>query len=282
MAEAASRTERLKWWVEVLTPTGLLLGLLYYFGYVTTDAWFRYFGLELSQVGLPQHDIVLQSIAALYLPVGALIVLGAAVYVARRGINAALSRGWHPQFMRVAGALAVAAGALLVVRALLGVFIPDIARHEPIALSPMSLCAGVLLVAAGVDVIRRTSTKQVAAQPQWATLLVAALVVLGLFWATNSVAGAYGAGRALDFARTLHSRPAVVVDTKERLFLVRGTVEETALASEGDATYRYRYRNLRLLAASGDKLYLAPADWRRGAGTIVVLDGGEVRLQFLR
>ena len=54
----------------MLAPTGILVGLLYYFGYVTTDAWFRYFGLELSQVRLPQQAIVLQSIAALYLPVG--------------------------------------------------------------------------------------------------------------------------------------------------------------------------------------------------------------------
>ncbi len=114
------------------------------------------------------------------------------------------------------------------------------------------------------------------------TLVVGALVVLGLFWATNSVASAYGRGRAMDFARTLPDRPAVVLDTKERLFLVNGGVEETALPTDGDATYRYRYRNLRLIAASEDRLYVAPADWRRGAGTVVVLSSDDVRLQFLR
>ena len=282
MSDPESGTDRLKWWIDVLAPTGILVGLLYYFGYVTTDAWFRYFGLELSQVRLSQQAIVLQSIAALYLPVGALLILGSGVYLTRRTIDALLNRGWRPKVMRNLGVAALVVGVLLLVRALIGIFVPDVARTEPIALSPLSLCAGVLLFAAGLDVVRRTAQPTEARRRPRATLVVGALVVLGLFWATNSVASAYGRGRAMDFARTLSDRPAVVLDTKERLFLVNGGVEETALPTDGDATYRYRYRNLRLIAASEDRLYVAPADWRRGAGTVVVLSSDDVRLQFLR
>ena len=282
MNEAQPGTNRLKWLAEVLTPTGIVVGLLYYFGYVTTNAWFRYFGLELSQVQLPQQSIVLQSIAALYLPVGALLVLGLGVYVARRTIDALLNRGWRPRVMGKAGAVAVLVGAALLVRALVGVFVPEVARTEPIAMSPLSLCAGVLLVAGGVKVLRWIRIGTAPDRPLWSTLVVGALVVLGLFWATNSVAGAYGRGRAVDFARTLPDRPAVVLDTRERLFLVSGDVEESALSTEADAAYRYRYRQLRLLAASEGRLYLVPATWRRGAGTVVVLPDDGVRLQFLR
>ena len=283
MSDPQPGTDRLKWLAEILTPTGIVVGLLYYFGYVTTDAWFRYFGLELSQVQLPQQTIVLQSIAALYLPVAALLALGLGLYVARRTIDALLDGGWRPKVMRKAGAAAVLAGAALLVRALIGVFVPEVARTEPIAMSPLSLCAGVLLLAGGVNVLRRTKRKGAApGRPLWSTLVVGALVVLGLFWATNSVAGAYGRGRAMDFARTLPDRPAVVLDTRERLFLVNGDVEESALTTEADAAYRYRYRKLRLLAASEGRLYLVPATWRRGAGTVVVLPDDGVRLQFLR
>lgn len=283
MSDAPPATERLRWLAEVLTPTGVVVGLLYYFGYVTTDAWFRYFGLDLSQVGLPQQAIVLQSLAALYVPTFALLVLGLGLYLARRAAVALLDRGWRPTLMRRAGVAAVLLGAALLVRALIGVFVPEVARTEPIATSPLSLCGGVLLIAGGVSVVRRTRTADdVPRRPVWSTLMVGALVVLGLFWATNSVAGAYGRGRAASFAGTLADRPAVVVDTSERLFLVQGDVEESALPTEADAAYRYRYRNLRLLAASEGRLYLVPATWRRGAGTVVVLPDDGVRLQFLR
>lgn len=44
-ADAEPEADRLRWMVEILAPTGIFVGLLYYFGYVTTAAWFRYFGL---------------------------------------------------------------------------------------------------------------------------------------------------------------------------------------------------------------------------------------------
>jgi hypothetical protein len=280
-ADAEPGRDRLKWLVEILTPTGIFVGLLYYFGYVTTAAWFRYFGLELSQVDLSQQAVVLQSVAALYLPVGALVVLGLGLLLVRRAEIALLASGWRPVLVRRLGAATVLVGAVLLVRAVLGVVVPDISRTETLAASPLALCAGVLLVIGGLDAVRGAGRGAPAvARPLPVRAAVAVLVVMGLFWATNSVAAAYGRGRAADFARTLPSRPAVVVDVPERLFLVRGAVEETKLAEDA-STYRYRYRNLRLLAASRGRLYLATADWRVGDGTVVVLPEDGVRLQFL-
>ncbi|TGN64363.1 hypothetical protein EXE59_10640 [Nocardioides eburneiflavus] len=281
-ADAEAETDRLKWLVEILAPTGVFVGLLYYFGYVTTAAWFRYFGLELGQVDLAQQAVVLQSIAALYLPVGALVVLGLGLLLVRRAEIAVLASGWRPVLVRRVGAAAILVGAVLLVRAVLGVVVPDISRTEILAASPLALCAGVLLVVGGLDAVRsagRGAPVGTRSLPVRAAIVV--LVVMGLFWATNSVAAAYGRGRAADFARTLPSRPAVVVDVPERLFLVRGAVEETKLADDA-LTYRYRYRNLRLLAASRGRLYFATADWRVGDGTVVVLPEDRVRLQFLR
>ena len=288
MSEAASPApDRLRWLAEILTPTGILVGLLYYFGYVTTDAWFRYFGLDLAHVRLPQQAIVLQSIAALYVPLGALLVLALAVYGVRRMVNTLLERGWRPAVMRRVGPAAILLGGMLILRAVAGILFPDIARREWVATSPLSLCAGVLLVAGGVNLARRTSAAsgsatRPASRSGWVSVGVASLVVLGLFWATNSVAAAYGRGRAMTFAQTLPDRPAVVVDTKERLFLVTDQVQESALSTDPTHEYRYRYRQLRLLAASEGRIYLVPATWRRGSGTVVVLPDDGVRLQFLR
>lgn len=283
MGDPEPEASRLTWLVEVLTPTGILVGLLYYFGYVTTAAWFRYFGLELSHVELSQQAVVLQSIAALYLPLGALLVLGLGIYLARRGIDSLLSRGWRPTVMRRGGVVAVVVGGLLLLRALVGVFVPDVARTELLATSPLSLCFGVLIAAGGLDVMRRTRGPNAPPPtPFPVKALIAAVVVLGLFWATNSVAGAYGRGRAVDFARSLPDRAGVVVDTRERLFLVSGDVEETKLATDDESTYRYRYRNFRLLVVSQGRIYLAPADWRIGHGTVIVLPDDRVRLQFVR
>ena len=279
---AAQAGDRVKWWAEFLTPTGIVVGLLYYFGYVTTDAWFRYFGLDLGQVQLPQQALVLQSIGALYLPVGALLALGLGCYALRRGVDHLLDRGWRPRLVRRGAVVAGLAGAALLARALVGVLVPEVARTEPIATSPLALCGGVLLTRGSLDTWRRSRRGAAVDRPLWSTLVVGSLVVLGLFWATNSVAGAYGRGRALDFARSLPDRPAVVLDTRERLFLVTGDAAESALSTEADATYRYRYRGLRLLAAADGRLYLVPATWRRGAGTVVVLPAEDVRLQFLR
>jgi hypothetical protein len=282
-ADAEPEADRLRWMVEILAPTGIFVGLLYYFGYVTTAAWFRYFGLELGHVDLSQQAVVLQSIAALYVPVGALVVLGLGLFLARRAQIALLASGWRPVLVSRVGAAMVLLGETLIFRAVLGVVVPDISRTETLAASPLALCAGVLLVIGGLDAIRGAGKgAQIVPRPLPVRAAVAALVVMGLFWATNSVAAAYGRGRAADFARTLPSRPAVVVDVPERLFLVRGAVEETRLAVEDASTYRYRYRNLRLLAASRGRIYLAPADWRVGDGAVVVLPEDGVRLQFLR
>lgn len=283
MADPDPEADRLTWLLEILTPTGILVGLLYYFGYVTTDAWFRYFGLELSHVELSQQAIVLQSIAALYLPVGALLVLALGVHLARRAIDSLVSQKWRPRMLRRGGIVAVAAGGVLLVRALVGLLIPDVARTERLATSPLSLCFGVIVLAGGIDVVRRT---RAGAAPPPTTFRVKAIisgvVVLGLFWATNSVAAAYGRGRAVEFAETLPDRAGVVVDTPERLFLVSGDVEETRLPPSGTTAYRYRYRNLRLLAVSQGRIYLAPSDWHVDDGTVIVLPGDRVRLQFVR
>ena len=57
-------------------------------------------------------------------------------------------------------------------------------------------------------------------------------------------------------ARELDRLPPVVLDTRERLFLPAGSVEETALPQEDESRFRYRYRGLRLLIQGDGRLFL--------------------------
>ena len=109
------------------------------------------------------------------------------------------------------------------------------------------------------------------------------LVVLSLFWLTNSFAGANGRGQAVIDAADLQSRPAVVLDTPERLYLDQPGVVERALpqADEQQLRYRYRYRGLRLLIAAGGRLFLVPDQWQDVSGVLVLPDDDQIRVRYV-
>jgi hypothetical protein len=91
--------------------------------------------------------------------------------------------------------------------------------------------------------------------------LVLVVVAVSLFWTTATVAQWSGRGLAMAQARSLDRLPSVIVDTKERLFLRSPGIEETALPAAPGQTFRYRYRNLRLLVHGNDRW--CPARGRR-------------------
>jgi len=60
-----------KWWSfgsQIVAPATLLTSLLFYFGYVSSRAQFRYFGLDVDTVGLSTQDYVMRSPQALLVP----------------------------------------------------------------------------------------------------------------------------------------------------------------------------------------------------------------------
>ena len=68
-----------KWWSfgsTIIAPATLLSTLLFYFGYVSSRAQFRYFGLDVDTVGLSTQDYVMRSPQALLVPLLALSLGG--------------------------------------------------------------------------------------------------------------------------------------------------------------------------------------------------------------
>jgi hypothetical protein len=58
-------------------------------------------------------------------------------------------------------------------------------------------------------------------------------------------------------------------------------IDESVLEFEEGQTFRYRYRQLRLLLVKGGEvMFLVPAQWSTSGTTLVVPMNDEVRVQF--
>jgi len=173
---------------------------------------------------------------------------------------------------------------------LAGVAIPQISRMEAIATTPTALALGLTGIAIGRSIFRRLNDSRsveltARRSERLGTALLIGFVLLMMFWSSSSVAAAYGRGRGVSLVAGLTSQPAVVLDTKERLWIAFDGVAESALSADGDGQeYRYRYRGFRLLVQSGDRMFLVSELWpgtNTPAATVMVrLDDG-VRVQFL-
>lgn len=278
---------------SVIAPTTVLTALLFYFGYVETTAEYRYFGITLGTLGLTTQDLVLRSVAALYVPLGALLVLLLAMTWVHHTVSRRLAAGRSMTALRRWGGVLLLLGGAGFARGVIGIVIPEIARTEPVALSPLSLALGTIAAAYGVNLRRRTAPGRgdlrATAWSRRATLaFTGGLVTLSLFWATNSFAAAYGRGRAVEVASRLQEdRPRVTLDTTERLFVISPDdslgVEEAELPREDGQRFRYRYTGLRLLVEAQGRMFLLPDRWDVDAGyTLVISVGDDVRFLVYR
>ncbi len=184
-----------------------------------------------------------------------------------------------------AGRAVLLLGVVRVVRAVAGVLDTGLAATEPIGSTPAALGAGPLAVAWGRHLTVAASGRAGAAQPgrvRLGWLLVTDIGVLSLFWVTNSVAGAYGTGQARQTAARLDQRPAVTLDTAERLYLRAPGVEELALPEAAEQKLHFRYAGLRLLVESDKTLFLIPLRWQEGVPVVVVERNDDIRMAFTR
>lgn len=271
----------------VVAPTTLVTALAYYFGWVLTNSRARYFGIDASALGYSTQDYLLRSADALFVPLGAVIVLALALV----SLHAAVTRVMDDERARrrlwVAAHAAIGAGGLLFAFGVVAVF-------EPVAFSPHYLFAsaspgiGIALVAYGVHVLERVRTARSQQSTPLADLttrraavtLVALLIVLSGFWTASKYADALGRGRAQSLAASLGAQPGVTVFSPRRLHIDAPGVTERRLTGP-DAAYRYRYAGLRMLVRSNGKYFLVPDGWRRGVSTAIVLaDGADYRFEF--
>jgi hypothetical protein len=273
---------------SVVAPTTLLTALMFYFGLLYAVAYYRYFGVNHTVLGLAVQDFLILSADAAVPPLtflaGATLL---AVAVLRLPVHRLSLRTRRILTRSLVPALTVAGAALVVMAAAEAYFGLPVFPAEFLEARGLSLSIGVLVIAyaahlrhaAGSRANRTRQTAEGLVVATWASLFV--LVAVGLFWAVGSYAIGAGTGNAQGFTAGLPCAPEVVVYSEKDIGL-DATGIRAEQSSVPDGAYRFRYPGLRLVPQPGDQYLLLPSDWARGGRPAVLLPRGDsVRLEFL-
>ncbi|MFE1645146.1 hypothetical protein ACFM35_06195 [Microbacterium sp. P01] len=268
-----------------VAPATLVAGLLFYFGYVSSRAYFSYFGIDVDLLRLSNQGFVMRSPGALLLPAIVVLSLSALLVLGHRVL-----RRWTSSSGERARSVAVvfgAVGAVLLFTGLVFAGMYGALRSWDASsfLTPLLLTAGAGFCAYAAAMSRSSRAER---GGLGVVVLFVLVVAAGAFWTTATVAQSWGLGEARSQAADLSSLPAVVLDTRERLapgnadITVQSLDEASAPvdAESGTQTYRYRYYGLRLLVEGGGRLYLVPDRWSADASTLVIPFDDSVRLRF--
>lgn len=265
---------------QILAPTTLITALMIYYGYVATYARFQYFGIALEAMDLTVQELILNGTETMWVPLTTvllLVLVSVGIHVAHLRL---IELGRWPRPVWAAGVAMMAGGLALLIRAVVGVVVPEVARAETAGVTPLCLSLGTLLIAYGGYVVMRTWSR-----PRWVSVLAVvttvSLVISGVVWTTNSFASAFGRGLGITISRNLTRYPEAVIDTTERLTLVVGPERMERLPAAKGEKFKYRYRGMRLLIEAGGRLFLVPEKWTSSSGTLVLPYSADVRVQFL-
>lgn len=263
----------------VVAPTALITALAFYFGWTLTNARSRYFGVDPSALDFSTRDYVLRSTDALYVPLGAIVLVALAAVGIHEYASPLLLRPVRPVLRPVPWVIA-AFGLLLLALGTASAFwsLPiDLYYLVP----PLAPGLGAALLGYGLFLASGRLAPL-------AITLLASLVVLSAFWATAKYADALGRGRAEQLGRSLARQPSVVVYSTVALGL-RPPVVVTRL-DKTKSQYPFRYEGLRLLVRSAGKYFLVPYTWRHAPGNsrqnpgdkvaIVLPDTDDFRFEF--
>lgn len=263
-----------RWYAIATTfvaPATFVTALLFYFGYVSSRAELAYFGVDVDALGLGTREYVMRSPQALLVPTLLVLALGAATAALLAGVRSGRLGARALRGLGVAGGVLAAAGLLLVLLyAVLGEWVGYA------LLTPLVIAAGAALLAL---------TGRVRGHAVSVVVLLVLVAAVSTFWATATLAQWTGRGVAEQTARHLDELPAVVLDTRERLYLRDRVTEEQVLAPPGarrapeEQSFRYRYYGLRLLVQAGDRMFLVPERWDPSNSTLV-FDLSEVRVKY--
>lgn len=271
----------------MLLPTPVLAALFLFFGYVSAQAFYEYFGVTLSALDLSSTSHALRAANSLPRNARGLVVLPLVLLgflLAHQLVLRALrrldrARAWKVA-LRVcqAGGLALLAGLVLLPRA----SVRD-------AFLPLLLAGGALLVEYGLWIGTRFADLPARVEPLVrgsAGLrrgLVAAFVVMAVLWLVTIRAYASGTAQAQLVESRLLFQPTVVVHSQVDLGLT-GPGIVVSDAGEGATGYRFSYRGLRPLVHANGHWFLLPVGWTvdGDAAVLMVPDsaGGGLRVDM--
>ncbi|MFG2500706.1 hypothetical protein ACGFSB_21125 [Streptomyces sp. NPDC048441] len=304
----------------VAAPASFVTALLYYFGWHHAYWFFYYFGVNATTLGLGTTDYLMRSLDALFVPMVTIAAIGLVAFWGHDLLRARLAAGYRPHMLSVIVPTMAVVGFLLALGGLWSVRARTFLTPH-LALAPLSLASGVILLAYALQLRRALaasetrpaspvapttadSTPESASgstgdtppapltppdrpplRPEWAAVAewgaVFVLVGLSLFWAANDYAAAVGRGRAAHFGATLAEQPTAVLYSERDLAIHEPGVRELR-CGDGKSAYGFRYEGLALVIQSADQYVLVPKSWTPSSGVALVLPRTDsVRLEFV-
>ncbi|WP_249998350.1 hypothetical protein [Actinoplanes sp. M2I2] len=257
----------------VLTSTTVVTAILFYFGWSRAYYFYDYFGVDTSLLGLTTTDYLQLSVDGLFVPLA--IAACAVLAVLWIGVRLPTGRLRASRFLTYA---VPAAGVLLLANGLSAI-VWQTPFNRRLAVAPLCLAAGAVLLVLAVRRTRTDASDGIAAL-DWAVVFV--LVGLALFWAANDYSAAVGRSRAEQLVGQLPTFPDATLYSAASLSFADPRVRETT-CEDPKATYGFRYDNLKLVLQSGGQYLLLPTGWSPRDGTAILLPRTDsTRFDFTR
>lgn len=274
------------------SPLALMTALLFYFGWVRSQAQAKAFGTDLSVFAMSTQELVLRSIDGLFVPAMVLLLialLGLRLHkVMMAGPRPAPRLAWLrlPRWMRAPRTvwirrLARLLGPSWIVILAVAVLLLVVATEVGRATLPLWISLAILCPAYASFLTRRAIGDQTrTSRPIIAVVVM--LLTLSLFLLTERFANLAGEARAQDIKDNISDRlPAAIVHSVHDLHITAPYVSETRIATGEAGSFQYRYEGLYLLQRSGGKYFLVSDGWDEGRGRLIpVPDNESIRLDF--
>jgi hypothetical protein len=268
--------------LAIAGPTGLLTGILYYFGYVSTKAYYAYFGVSLSALNLPTSSYLIDDADTFFKPAATLLIILVAVFAVHHLLVHVLKRAG----VRCSRWVALSLCAVAAVLAGIGLF--GLYGGSGGLWSAISLAAAGLVLEYSMWMAPRYA----ALPPRISALihtgvnlrrgLILALVVTATFWATTDLAYQQGIATASLVQLSLPLQSQAVVYSADDLHLPIPAQNVTPLGGK-DTAYHFRYNGLRPLVYAQGRWFLLPVGWTADNGSSVIVlqdDPGLIRVDL--
>jgi hypothetical protein len=264
------------------SQVAVLTAILYYIGWVRSQATFAYFGIDPGLVGYSTADYILRSLNSAFPPliVGALVVMGG-VFLHDRGIRPLVDRAGRPAF--VIALLCRVLGIGLAAVVLARILIPILVTAPSGLMLPLTLLLSVFMLAYADQLGCRRTPHAGATTPFSLKVRMMAIVGLGLvgaFWALALYAQSVGELRARQIESELSDAPGVVVYSKSPLLINGLGVQGRNVGVDGDQ-YRHVYTGLRLVGYGNNKYVLIAVGWHKGESAYLLPDNESVRIDVV-
>jgi hypothetical protein len=236
--------------LTVAAPTGVLTGILYYFGYVSTRAYYAYFGVSLSALDLPTSSYLISDAQTFFKPAATLLIALIVLFAVHR-LLAHVLHGARERWARWVVLILVVAALVLAVFGLAGLYGPWGDLWSALALAAAGLVLEYSIwmaphyaaaMPAGVSRLAHTGVNLRRG-------LVIALVVTAAFWATTDLAYQQGMDTASLVQLSLPLQSQAVVYSADNLHLPVPAQNVTALGGK-DTAYHFRYNGTRRAGGS--------------------------------